>query len=555
MSEPLLTLCVIACNEEATLERCLLSARELVDETVVLDTGSADGTRSIAARLGARVYHEPWQDDFSAARNEALEQVRTPWVLVMDADEEIAEGDARALRETLRASVKEGPDAFTVRIDNVMDGGGISPFLAVRLFRNRPEIRYRGRIHEEVTSSMAELQGGPVQPQPTSLVLTHDGYAAERRQGGDKRQRNLRLLRRALKTDPRRALLEFALAREQFIVSGERIFPGTGFRDALAALERAREAAEQESSPLHLATSITATLAAAMTADLRPQDGLKLLAAFRQRPEIETLHADDAGAILIGFTEARALLAAAGEDRELLEEAVARFEELSGRRPRTGFTDADARMCGVFAIERRAEALGRCGRFDEALSLLDQATEDHPSYAGPWIRRAEVELLRGRAPEGLRAYYDGLKADDHDPEAWLGVGQLLNVVGEPDQALECITSALALVPGWGQALLSKAVVRFLQDEPEEVLAEQSTLREMSPEADTACLVAEVLSGAPVTGLRDAPGQVIERGLLTITFGLKLGRRPDLLARLNHPELDGGIGTGATAPVPEAETIR
>lgn len=298
MSEPLLTLCLIARNEEATLERCLMSAREIVDETVLLDTGSSDATRSIAARLGAKVYTEAWQEDFSAARNKALEQVCTPWVLTMDADEEITEVDVQALRQTLRAAKDKGHDAFTVRIDNLRDGGGIAPFRAVRLFRNRPEIRYRGRIHEEVTSSLAELHGGPVRPLPAPLVLTHDGYLAERRRSGDKLERNVRMLRRALKTDRRRALLEFALAREQLLVSGERIFPGDGFRDALAALNRAREAAEQESSPLHLIVPIHVTLAAAMTADFRPADALELFASLQRRPEIEALHAEQAEAVL-----------------------------------------------------------------------------------------------------------------------------------------------------------------------------------------------------------------------------------------------------------------
>jgi glycosyltransferase involved in cell wall biosynthesis len=82
-----LTITLIVRNEEATLGRCLDSVRGLADEIVVVDTGSTDGTREIAASYGARLVDFAWCDDFAAARNESLRQATGRWVLWLDADE------------------------------------------------------------------------------------------------------------------------------------------------------------------------------------------------------------------------------------------------------------------------------------------------------------------------------------------------------------------------------------------------------------------------------------------------------------------------------------
>src|SRR5437667_7943437 len=82
-----LSLTMIVRNEEATLAACLSSAADLVDEIVVVDTGSTDGTKEVAARFGARVFDFPWRDDFAAARNESLSHARGNWILWLDGDE------------------------------------------------------------------------------------------------------------------------------------------------------------------------------------------------------------------------------------------------------------------------------------------------------------------------------------------------------------------------------------------------------------------------------------------------------------------------------------
>src|SRR5258706_2395792 len=85
-------------NEAARLEACLSSVRDLVDEMVVVDTGSSDASVEIAKRLGARVHRFAWCDDFSAARNEALRHATKDWIFILDADERLLDEDRNKLR-------------------------------------------------------------------------------------------------------------------------------------------------------------------------------------------------------------------------------------------------------------------------------------------------------------------------------------------------------------------------------------------------------------------------------------------------------------------------
>lgn len=89
---------VITRNEEANLERCLLSVREIAGEIVVVDSGSTDGTIALAARLADRVIAQPWLG-FGPQKQFAVEQARHPWILSLDADESLSPALAREIAD------------------------------------------------------------------------------------------------------------------------------------------------------------------------------------------------------------------------------------------------------------------------------------------------------------------------------------------------------------------------------------------------------------------------------------------------------------------------
>lgn len=92
-----ISLCMIVKDEEEHLPRCLASVADVVDEIVVVDTGSQDHTVAVAAAHGARVFQIPWTGDFSAARNAAIDRATGDWVLVLDADDELTPETRAAL--------------------------------------------------------------------------------------------------------------------------------------------------------------------------------------------------------------------------------------------------------------------------------------------------------------------------------------------------------------------------------------------------------------------------------------------------------------------------
>jgi tetratricopeptide (TPR) repeat protein len=189
---PRVALSMIVKNEEANLPHCLGSIADLVDEVVVVDTGSADRTREIAARFGARVYDFPWIDNFGAARNESLSHVTARWVLWLDGDDRIDEENRRRLRK-LFASLGDEKDAYVMKVRSVLDPsrGNTKLLDQVRLFPNHPEVRWRYRIHEQILPSVHRIGGDA---RWTDVVIDHAGYqdpALRRR----KLDRNLRLLR------------------------------------------------------------------------------------------------------------------------------------------------------------------------------------------------------------------------------------------------------------------------------------------------------------------------------------------------------------------------
>ncbi|MBL0712169.1 MAG: glycosyltransferase, partial [Desulfosarcina sp.] len=110
---PSLSLCMIVKNEEKYIARCLESLKPIVDEMIVVDTGSSDVTRDIVEVFGAKVFDFEWNDDFSAARNFSLKQASGDWILVMDADEVIASSDHKTFRSLIRKH-NNGRAAFSI---------------------------------------------------------------------------------------------------------------------------------------------------------------------------------------------------------------------------------------------------------------------------------------------------------------------------------------------------------------------------------------------------------------------------------------------------------
>ena len=151
-----ISLCMIVRNEEKVLARCLESVRGCVDEIVIVDTGSSDATKEIAARYTDRIYDFEWIDDFSAARNYAFEQATGDYLLWLDADDVLLPTDAAALRR-YKDEQLAGCDVVMLRYNTAFDELGRPTFFFYRerLIRRTLPHRWVGRVHEVVVHSGA----------------------------------------------------------------------------------------------------------------------------------------------------------------------------------------------------------------------------------------------------------------------------------------------------------------------------------------------------------------------------------------------------------------
>ena len=196
---PKLSLCMIVKNEEKTLPVCLESVKAIIDEIIIIDTGSTDKTVEIAQLYGAKVYSFGWIDDFSAARNESLRYASGDWILYLDADERVTPENAAKIRGVIK-----NPDITAVNIIEHIpqEKGNLFKTTAsdyCRLFRNDPRIRFSGRVHEQILPAVNAIGGNVLK---SSIRIDHWGYAVSETKRTERARRNLSLLLKDVGDNP-----------------------------------------------------------------------------------------------------------------------------------------------------------------------------------------------------------------------------------------------------------------------------------------------------------------------------------------------------------------
>jgi tetratricopeptide (TPR) repeat protein len=187
---------LIVRDESAFIEPCLESLAGVVDEIVIVDTGSRDDTLERAKRFPVSLYHLPWSGDFSAARNHAIERATGDWILYIDADERLLAPDRSLLRRMLADDTKA---AWRLRLHPRLNW---TAYAELRLFRNDPRIRFRGVIHERVHADVnAVCRSDGRQIGLSELSLNHVGYEGAQTH---KLGRNIPMLRDYLAREPTR---------------------------------------------------------------------------------------------------------------------------------------------------------------------------------------------------------------------------------------------------------------------------------------------------------------------------------------------------------------
>jgi len=202
----MLSLCMIVKNERHNLSRCLTSAQPYVNEIIVVDTGSEDGTPKIAKEFGAKVSYFEWCDDFAAARNYAISQASGDWILMPDADEEIIVESENFLEQL---TLKPDLLAYSIALTEANDQS-LTPAHLIRLLRNLPDIKYVGRFHEQPRYQNQHISGNQIGYLEGVRIL-HYGYGEEQ-QIQKNRSRNIPILERARQEEGLNLMLLYCLA-------------------------------------------------------------------------------------------------------------------------------------------------------------------------------------------------------------------------------------------------------------------------------------------------------------------------------------------------------
>lgn len=230
---------MIVKNEEANIRRALSWGKGLVYEQIVVDTGSTDRTAAIAEEMGAKVYHYQWDDDFSAAKNYALDRARGNWVAFLDADEYFLEKDVPRLRKVL-TGVAERPEYRNVSLVRCTmlhlddDGKPFSTMQQDRIFRNLPDLRYQYRVHE----SLCHKRGKVLVRADLGLdiPILHTGYAGKVMADKGKAGRNIAIIRAELAADPEN-YNNWSYLGDALLLKGGREEAKDAYRRALEAPE------------------------------------------------------------------------------------------------------------------------------------------------------------------------------------------------------------------------------------------------------------------------------------------------------------------------------
>jgi GT2 family glycosyltransferase/predicted Zn-dependent protease len=362
------SLCMIVKNEEANLPACLESVADLVDEIIVVDTGSTDRTKEVASRFGARVFDFPWVDSFAAARNESLRHATGDWILWLDADDRFDEANRQKLRALL-TSLQDDNAGYVIKCLCLPDHarGTATVVDHLRLFRNHPAIRWEYRIHEQILAAVRR-QGGQIRW--TDVTVQHSGYQ-DGRLRARKLERDLRLLQLENAERPDDPFNLFNLGS----VYNELDRPA----EALPLLQRSLELSQPGDS---IVRKLYALIVQCQRQLGQPDEAFATCQAGRR------YYPDDVELLFVEGVMRR--------ERKDLEGAEACFLQLLETPPGTYFASVDAGLHGYKARHNLAGIYQEQGRLPEAEAQWQSAVTERPDFLPGWLGLGTLHLAAGR---------------------------------------------------------------------------------------------------------------------------------------------------------------
>ncbi|MAG55223.1 MAG: hypothetical protein CMJ83_02925 [Planctomycetes bacterium] len=445
---PRISLCMIVKNEEALLPRCLDAAKPFVDEIIVVDTGSTDATIEIARGFGAKVSEYPWNDHFAEARNVALEQATGDWILSLDADEVLSELAGRDLRKAARKSQYIG--AY-IPLRDRGDSGKETVSLMFRAWRNKPEIRWRYRLHEQVLpDALPFVRDHGMRLAQLSGEIFHDGYRAEIMEAKNKDERNERLYDLQLAESPDDLYVLYKYA--DFLRQDE-----DRRHEAMEPLRRAYDAMHQLEDGRRKEFTFTGEICALLALDLQRSDrpdGTLEITRFGIDHCRHTAHLWYAHANSLSFE---------GE----WEEAESAFRECIGYHGRPMHIPPQAHITGAAARKGLVRALAHQTRNEDASEEAWRIAQDYPDDAEALALFVDVSCIAKDLAGVTRRLIERVQQRPLCGNTWFKGGELFFRLRLFEKALPWIMRAAELLedPGPANGLLGECLLAAGHYEP------------------------------------------------------------------------------------------
>ncbi len=439
------------------MEAALSGIRPWVDEMVVVDTGSTDDTVAIAKRCGAEVHYFTWCDDFAAARNESLRHAKGKWLFWMDADDVIDEANGRKLQALAQREPKSDVLGYIMELQFPGRGASAEVNLTVvdhlRMFRNLPQLRFEGRIHEQILPAILRVGG---KAERTDIVLVHANYDYSPAGQAKKKARDVKLVEMALAERPDHPFALFNAGMTYFMLGDN--------PKAIQVLTKCVVVSQPEQSQARKAYAL-------------------LCMAFMRNGQHEAARAvcrngrrvlpDDAellfleGQICLHFEQ---LAAAEKAFRALLQH------------PREGYLAGfDPSILGFRSRHCLATVLARLDRCDEAEPEWRKVIQEAPAFVPPWQGLWDLLVRQGRRKLALELADQMLEVPQVRSLAHLLRARLATKESDTQTAYRELKAATQEQPRDVQLLDEFCKFLFQHGSPEETERELKRFGELQPE--------------------------------------------------------------------------
>ncbi len=400
-----LSLCIITKDEEKNIARCINSVKDIVDEIVVVDTGSKDKTVEIAESLCARVIHTKWEDDFSKARNTAIENAKSDWILFLDADEVVKEEDVGKIRPLLDDDTVEAYMFKFVNYGGASVSSGVTNIhYNFKLFRNNGKLKYVYPIHENLKNV---VDGRDLIYKRSDITILHYGYLRETIIEKNKTQRYIKMLSKYLLDHPN--------DKFQHVNLGVEYFNAQKYRKALKHLLIAQKGMNVNSSlVIRLLRYLVLTYAALQDYDKALKLTNSANARYVQVPDFKFLE----GSIYV--------------EQKRYHKAIDTFNQCLSIGEYAGMANT---MEGAGSYRARymiAFCHEKLGSLHDVVKEYMRILITKPGYKQVFIKLFEI-FVRNERPEAVREFFDKY-VDKSDPENFAILAELYMNIGEFDTA-------------------------------------------------------------------------------------------------------------------------